>query len=65
VVESTALEMRHRGNSIGGSNPSLSASPPLRTPPTAKSDACFPAVAEGFHDVTPTSETAAASIFGL
>jgi hypothetical protein len=26
VVECTALEMRHRGNSIGGSNPSLSAS---------------------------------------
>ncbi len=25
MVESTALEMRHRGNSIGGSNPSLSA----------------------------------------
>ena len=25
VVECTALEMRHRGNSIGGSNPSLSA----------------------------------------
>jgi hypothetical protein len=26
VVESTALEMRHTGNRIGGSNPSLSAS---------------------------------------
>jgi hypothetical protein len=25
VVESTALEMRHTGNRIGGSNPSLSA----------------------------------------
>lgn len=25
MVESTALEMRHGGNSIGGSNPSLSA----------------------------------------
>jgi hypothetical protein len=25
VVESTALEMRHTGNCIGGSNPSLSA----------------------------------------
>jgi hypothetical protein len=28
VVECTALEMRHGGNSIGGSNPSLSATPP-------------------------------------
>jgi hypothetical protein len=27
VVESTALEMRHTGNRIGGSNPSLSAIP--------------------------------------
>jgi hypothetical protein len=27
VVESTALEMRHTGNRIGGSNPSLSATP--------------------------------------
>jgi hypothetical protein len=27
VVECTALEMRHTGNRIGGSNPSLSASP--------------------------------------
>jgi hypothetical protein len=27
VVESTALEMRHTGNRIGGSNPSLSANP--------------------------------------
>jgi hypothetical protein len=26
VVECTALEMRHTGNRIGGSNPSLSAS---------------------------------------
>ena len=26
MVESTALEMRHTGNRIGGSNPSLSAS---------------------------------------
>ena len=26
MVECTALEMRHGGNSIGGSNPSLSAS---------------------------------------
>ena len=25
MVESTALEMRHTGNRIGGSNPSLSA----------------------------------------
>ena len=40
MVESTALEMRHTGNRIGGSNPSLSAnfmsiavcpSPPLST----------------------------------
>jgi hypothetical protein len=40
VVESTALEMRHTGNRIGGSNPSLSAnfmsmvvcpSPPMST----------------------------------
>jgi hypothetical protein len=29
VVECTALEMRHTGNRIGGSNPSLSASFPL------------------------------------
>jgi hypothetical protein len=29
VVESTALEMRHTGNRIGGSNPSLSAKPPF------------------------------------
>jgi hypothetical protein len=28
VVESTALEMRHTGNRIGGSNPSLSANAP-------------------------------------
>jgi hypothetical protein len=28
VVECTALEMRHTGNRIGGSNPSLSASQP-------------------------------------
>ena len=28
VVECTALEMRHTGNRIGGSNPSLSATPP-------------------------------------
>ncbi len=28
MVESTALEMRHGGNSIGGSNPSLSATCP-------------------------------------
>jgi len=27
VVECTALEMRHTGNRIGGSNPSLSAIP--------------------------------------
>ena len=27
VVECTALEMRHTGNRIGGSNPSLSAKP--------------------------------------
>ena len=27
AVECTALEMRHTGNRIGGSNPSLSASP--------------------------------------
>jgi hypothetical protein len=27
VVECTALEMRHTGNRIGGSNPSLSARP--------------------------------------
>ena len=27
MVESTALEMRHTGNRIGGSNPSLSATP--------------------------------------
>ena len=30
MVESTALEMRHTGNRIGGSNPSLSASPASR-----------------------------------
>jgi hypothetical protein len=30
VVESTALEMRHTGNRIGGSNPSLSAKTLLR-----------------------------------
>ena len=30
VVECTALEMRHTGNRIGGSNPSLSASYPFR-----------------------------------
>ena len=29
VVDCTALEMRHGGNSIGGSNPSLSAIDPL------------------------------------
>lgn len=28
MVESTALEMRHTGNRIGGSNPSLSATLP-------------------------------------
>src|SRR4051812_19134959 len=34
VVECTALEMRHGGNSIGGSNPSLSATSPawVRSP---------------------------------
>lgn len=42
-----------------------SASPPLRTPPNAKSNACFPAVAQGFCDGTPTSETAAAPTIGL
>jgi hypothetical protein len=31
VVESTALEMRHTGNRIGGSNPSLSANPLFAT----------------------------------
>lgn len=31
VVECTALEMRHGGNSIGGSNPSLSANHPLKS----------------------------------
>jgi hypothetical protein len=32
VVDRTALEMRHTGNRIGGSNPSLSASPPTHHP---------------------------------
>jgi hypothetical protein len=31
VVDCTALEMRHGGNSIGGSNPSLSATPLLQS----------------------------------
>src|SRR5258708_28821277 len=31
VVECTALEMRHRCKPIGGSNPSLSAKPDVRT----------------------------------
>ena len=30
MVESTALEMRHTGNRIGGSNPSLSATGIIR-----------------------------------
>ena len=30
MVESTALEMRHTGNRIGGSNPSLSANALIR-----------------------------------
>jgi hypothetical protein len=34
VVECTALEMRHTGNRIGGSNPSLSAITPLSDPET-------------------------------
>jgi hypothetical protein len=52
VVESTALEMRHTGNRIGGSNPSLSAS--LRRfaasagkPATPWPRLCFPALQRG------------------
>lgn len=41
MVESTALEMRHGGNSIGGSNPSLSASGFFTLPPIPSQDAVF------------------------
>ena len=34
MVECTALEMRHTRKGIGGSNPSLSAMPPLYGPET-------------------------------
>ena len=48
MVESTALEMRHTGNRIGGSNPSLSATTSIAKPLSvlsqhegeAKSDRC-------------------------
>ena len=38
MVESTALEMRHTGNRIGGSNPSLSANSLLRRPSLSFAD---------------------------
>src|SRR6185437_14039652 len=39
AVECTALEMRHTGNRIGGSNPSLSAKISLNTPVISQSHA--------------------------
>ncbi len=39
MVESTALEMRHTGNCIGGSNPSLSANAPLQLTPACVAEA--------------------------
>jgi hypothetical protein len=43
VVESTALEMRHTGNRIGGSNPSLSASQ-FGLPPETASEGIWTAI---------------------
>jgi hypothetical protein len=57
VVECTALEMRHGGNSIGGSNPSLSAIFPSQTLTAPPLRANFRVVSKGIGRTIRTAET--------
>ena len=65
MVESTALEMRCTGNRTVGSNPTLSATTPLRNNIMPLYEAKNPTFLRRFTDFDRTSETAENAKIGL